>query len=582
MHDIGLALEILLDGPHPTLWDSRCKRETMRFLRKRGKDIPTRVISRLIKAILAGPARERYRGDLTDEGWGKLRDHQIRLHLHKLQESGAKLPRSAKRVYDRIQRDLPWQPRGDGAEEFPFFTSSSWVDREDPGTMEDFAAMSVESFVQWAEKQTGRPWECGGGWHVFVASKSKAAFKLLRSAAEFGVWPVLPWYTLLSEFETPKNLKREIAKTLVNMPLGVLANLDLQSARWLEHVRETLPKGSRQNLWRRIWDASVMGDAPEGDLNFDMALNHAGGVLGNIIYSEMAEYIPQAAAGEHPGLPRQLSPDFEKIAEDDSPTAKLARIGMVPMLYIFYRIDPEWTRRALLRRMDLDDSDVFDPHLWEGFLWNARCSDDLLVAIKEMFFKVLRNLDRIPERIRNHGPQLFIFMAIPPDRGIDSDESKGVLYNFGPEFLADAAWALKDLLEAAGNKSPALWRETISPWFDQAWPKSPKHRSPELSEKLAWMAIDAGAAFRDVVRDIESVITQEEWEGALYHLMKNEKESRLVSRFPGAALTLADKLVGDKPSLIGNTLKDILDAISKADPESRTTATFKRLTFMAE
>ncbi len=577
MHDIGLALEIVLDGPHPTLWDSRCKRETLRFLRKRGKDIPRRGYSRLIKAIVAGPTWERNRSDLTDEEWTGLRDHQIRLYLHKLQESGAVLPKSAKKVFERIQRDLPWQPRGDFSEEFPFFTWSRWGHPDESGPMEDFSAMSAEDFVQWAATQKGRPWECGGGWHVFVASKSKAALKLLRSAAERDVWPVLPWYPLLSQFETSKNLKREISKTLAHMPLGVLAELDLQAAQWLEHVRGNLPKGLRQSLWRWIWDASLMGDAPEGDLNFDLTLNHAGGVLGSVLYSELADYIPQVAEGEHPGLPKQLRPDFEKIAEGDGASAKLARVRLAPMLYVLHRIDPTWTARALLSRMDLDDSETFDPYLWEGYLWHARWSDDLLAAIKVLFFKVLRNLERIPERIRNHGPQLFIQIAIPPDRGVDTDEAKGVLYNFGPEYLADAAWALKDMLQAAGNKSPALWRETISPWFDKAWPKRPQDRSLELSGKLAWMAIDAGDAFPDVVRDIEDLITQEEWESALFHLKMKEEETGLVSRFPSAALTLVDKLVGDKLRLADSTIKPLLDAISNGDPELRENAAFKRL-----
>ena len=177
-------------------------------------------------------------------------------------------------------------------------------------------------------------------------------------------------------------------------------------------------------------------DAPEGDLGFDMTLNHAGGVLGNILYDEMAEYIPHVLAGENPGLPRQLRSDFDKIAEGESPSAKLARIRLAPMLYVLHRIDPEWTRRALLGRMDVDDSESFDAHLWEGYLWHARWSDDLLVVIKELLFKVLRHLDLIPERIRSHGPQLFIHMAIPPGRGIDRDEAKGVNSVFSMIFYA--------------------------------------------------------------------------------------------------------------------------------------------------
>ena len=201
MHDVSLALEILLDGPYPTLWDSRTMRESLRFLRKRGKEIPNKDLSRLIKAILVGPPRERYRTDLTDEEWAERRDHQIRLRFHKLLESGAILPKSALRVYERIQQDFPWQTRGDRSEEFPFFMSSGWVDRDDPGTMEDFAAMSAENFIEWAGTLTGRPWDCGGGWHVFVENEPKTAMKLLRGAAERGTWPVPPWYIILSQFE---------------------------------------------------------------------------------------------------------------------------------------------------------------------------------------------------------------------------------------------------------------------------------------------------------------------------------------------------------------------------------------------
>ena len=225
---------------------------------------------------------------------------------------------------------------------------------------------------------------------------------------------------------------------------------------------------------------------------------------------------------------------------------------------------------------------MFDPCLWEGYLWSPRFTDDLLVAFQELFFKVLANLDRISDHIRNHGPQLFIHMAIPPNRHIGTDEAKGVLYKMGHDELGDAVWALKDMLQAAGDKSPTLWRESIGPWFDEAWPKRPRDRSQSLSEKLAWMAIDAGDAFPDVVRAVVDFMTQEEWESALFHLMKKEEEIGLVSRFPNAALTLADKLVGDKPNLIGKTLKDLLDAISTADPELRTTAPFGRLALKAQ
>lgn len=587
MPDVNLGLEILLGGLHPALWDEHIKRETFRFLRKCGQDIPKKDLTRLTNAILEGPPRQRYREDLTDDEWIELRDHAIRQRLHKLVESDAPLPKKAQRAYDRIQRNLPWQPRGDRSEEFSFFMTSGFVDREESGPIEDFANMSVEEFVQWSNSQTGVPWECGGGWNLFFENEGRAALKLLRDAAMHGVWPIQPWYTALSRFEkagnVPKTVEQEIANTLAEMPLEVLTKLAMQAAQWLESTRPKLTKTRRQYLWRQIWNASLLGEIPKDNLDFNMTLNHAGGILGSVLYDEMAEYIPQVPpAGENPGLPRQLRADFETIAEGDGPSAKLARVRMTSMLHILFRIDPNWTARALFNRMNLDDTITFDPYLWEGYLWSPRFTDDLLVAFKELFFKVLANLDCIPERIRNHGPQLFIHMAIPPNRHIDTDEAKGVLYKMEHDELADAAWALKEMLQAAGDKSPALWRETIGPWFDEAWPRRPRDKSQSISEKLAWMAIDAGDAFPDVVSAIKHILTPEEWQSALFHLTKKEEEARIVSRFSGAALTLADKLVGDRPNIMGDTLKTLLDAISRAEPKLKRSAAYKRLALKAE
>ncbi len=151
-----------------------------------------------------------------------------------------------------------------------------------------------------------------------------------------------------------------------------------------------------------------------------------------------------------------------------------------------------------------------------------------------------------------------------------------------PVEVGDPARIVFLMLQAAGDKSPALWRETIGPWFDEAWPRRPRDRSQNLSEKLAWMAVDSGDAFPDVVRAIKDILTEEEWQSALFHLTKKEEEARLVSRFSGPSLTLADKIVGDRPNILGDTLKTLLDAISKAEPKLRRTAAYKRLALKAE
>ena len=229
---------------------------------------------------------------------------------------------------------------------------------------------------------SGKPWECGGGWNRFVENDIEASVKLLKGAADNEIWPIAPWYTLLSLFgrtgeeNAVSGMEHEVAVLLVNMPSKELAELDLQLARWLEGTWQKLGKKQRRELWGRIWSA-LLNKAPQGDLDYDMTLNYAGGILGSILYKEMVGCIPNVSAGENPGIPSWLRPDFEKIATED-PSAKLARVRIAPMLVTLYRIDPDWTNRAFFSRMNPDDKAAFDPHLWEGYFWSARWPTDLL------------------------------------------------------------------------------------------------------------------------------------------------------------------------------------------------------------
>lgn len=586
MPDTALGIELLLDGPYPTLWDNRCRRETLRFLRKRGADLSRSERSRLLHRIMEGPAREEYSNVITEEEWTEIRDHQVRLHLYKLVESGMSLPLYARREYDRIQNDLPWEPPTDHSEEFPYFVSSgTWAD-DRQGEIEDFGSMSAEAFVQWAESQTDVPWMCGGGWYFFVENEIERSVELLTGAAVREKWPLHPWHAIVSKDPqsggTSKAITRTIAALLLRMPVETLSVLGVPAARWLESARDSLPKRLRQDLWRNMWAASVSAGEPDGELNFDRTLNHAGGILGKVVYDEMASYISHVAPREHPGLPRPLRADFEMIAESDGASARLARVRLAPLLYILNRVDPDWTRRALLDRMDPDQSETFEPFLWEGFLWNPKWSEDLLQSIKELFFKMLRNLEKIPQPVRRRGPELFIYMAIPPDRMIETSESKDVLYSMKASDLANAAWVLRSMLEAAGNKALALWRETIGPWFDEAWPKQPAARSSELSQNLAWMAIDADEAFPEIVEKIADIMLPEEHHSALFHLQSKNEESDLIGRHPKSALTLTGKLVGSDIRHAGAMVKEILDTISAADSGLSTDSEFHRLQVLVE
>ena len=156
------------------------------------------------------------------------------------------------------------------------------------------------------------------------------------------------------------------------MPIDVLTELVSAAAKWLERAWAKLGDEEKLPLWRRIWDASVNSQGPEDGWDIDAAINYAAGILAGVLYEELAENIPNPKPGQNEGFPIDLKIDFERLAESDNLSAKLARVRMAPMLFTLYRVNPDWTIRVFFSRMNPEDTAKFDAYIWEAFfLWGA-------------------------------------------------------------------------------------------------------------------------------------------------------------------------------------------------------------------
>lgn len=583
--DIEVGLQILLDTTKPTLWGSQCLRETLRFLRKRGQHLQKKQLRRLVRVILQGPPRDMYKRNLTENEWTLRFENEVHLRLHKLKESGVALPARAEKTYTRIQSTRPFQPRGDHSEEFciymNFDSKHDPIDQELP--LENFSAMSTAQFISWLNKEKNQgkpPWECGGGWLKFVDNDTEAALMKLKDAADKDVWVANTWYRLLFVCRTHENVphqaNKQVAKLLIEMPDSDLGEISREAAEWLEAVRPILKKTHRMKLWRKIWESSVTAEKSEQELEFNVIQNHTGGILGNVLYQELIEICPDIGNAQNTGFPRQLAWGFNRISESDSLSSRLARIRLSPMLFVFYRIHPDWTERTFFRRMDPSDAEYFDQYLWEGFFMFARCPTDLLAAIKDSLLQVLGQLDLLPEQIRSSAVTVFTYLAVPPINGINTEEAKTVIWKLEQKKLPEVAEVLENLLNDAGEKSVALWNETIRSWFTHVWPQRSEDRSSYLSERLTIMAIRSGDAFPLVVNEIVDMLIPGNSSFALYRLVREEENTELVSKYPEASLNLAYKLFHDSTVHL-RYLQQLLDSIGKAKPALRNQPQFRQL-----
>ena len=591
--NVALGLELLLEGEHTTLWDHCVRRETLRFLRKRGGDIQGEPLNQLLEEILKGPPRELYRDSLSEKKLERFSEHETRLRLDKLTESDVHLPEAARQMYDSLPADRVTRPRNAGShpEEFGTFVSVGWggiPSFENPVTVGKLREYSVGEFVQWAEKHEREPWILRTAWTELVQQDRRTTVRHLREAGEQGCWPARLWSELLhalrdgGEESEHCTVVRAVGEQLAQMPVEALANMSVDASRWLKDNREFLETEGRLQLWRRMWQVSASADelGTERVADFQLALNHAGGILGEILYAEMADDIPAVPAGQIPGLPDRLREEFESIGEGDNLSCRLARVSMAIRLVELYRVDPKWAKEALLSRMDSACGErALEVEIWEGYFAGGRCSEDLLAAFKAELLGVLSNLRRLPDRTRSGAVRHFIHIAVWEDRGISRAEAKSVAWTWDDVSLGEAGWAIADVLQAAGNRADVLWKELIGPWFQDVWPRRETDKTPAVSEALCRIAMAVETAFPDAVERIGDLLVP----GLRDDTLRVLSNTQLAAKFPDATLRLLNKIFGDAEDEYGTEVaRKLAEKAMEAEPSLRERPEFERLRELVE
>ncbi len=576
--DTDLGLDLMLGGTHSTLWDPCTRRETLRFLRRRGADIPEEGLGVLLRETLRGPPREPYFGGLTDDQWNRLCGNEIRLRLQKLQEAGVSLPEEASETYETLPADGVTRPRRGGSypEEFNTFISFGWggvPGFEDTASMGELREWPVAEFVQWAEKHGKEPWIRRTAWENLVKQDQMAAARRLSEAGDQSCWPSTLWSELLHITRESRNggddTVREVGKALRRMPSEALANVSVEAARWLRGNRTTLEASGRLRVWHSIWAASLSADDARAAAaaNFGCALNHAGGILGEVLYAELADDISGGQLHRGRGLPTKLRQEFALVGEGDSLSARLARISLAVRLVELYRLDPAWTDRALLSRMgDQSKSSANEIGLWEGYFAGGQCSEGLLVAFKARLLGVLCDLERLPTSARARAVHHFIHLAIWHDRDISRDDAKAVAWAWDQTSLAEAAWAISEVLASAGNRADVLWSELVGSWFHTIWPGRENDKTPAVSEALCRIALAVDVTFPDVVEAIGCFLVPNLRDDTLDLIARRT----LARRHPRSTATLLDRIIGDSDDEDSReTARRILEDAIEVEPSLR-------------
>ena len=570
--EIGLAGELLLRGSEPGLWNHELHNELLRFLNIAGSRLPTGLREGIVDAIHAGPTV----GD-PDQGGRPpeaVRHAKARLLLE-LHLSGAALDSKSRSLAAEV---VSGRPEGDFDAAYEVFSGRR-----------AFATIAHEDHKSAQQLLEGPPADlehvlCDEarplGWddaNTLVCLGAQKVFEALRACAERGSFPPEPWKHLMwhlaasrPESDPDPEVEDTVARILLDAPDDFFLRVGTAAATFVRDVAEAWDK-NRESSIRAVWERAWLGTSNRIEHDSDdpvtQALNHVAGILAEAALARVGKH----AHGPQSGLSSSVRPYFDTIARCRE--GHLGRVRLTTSLNRLFRIDPEWTEEALVRRLnpDVDSSESLD--MWAGFAWSPTVGPTLLTALKPALLAVLARNDVRPKTMRAL-IALLVAICLDAPESLTESEVRDVIESLSEESLCEALRSLGSRLTGNSDERAHIWHGSIGPWLEKYWPRERGRHTARTSEILTLLVIASGDAFEQAVSWSTRVLKPIKTHGPLGRL----KHSDYLKLQPSAVLLLLDSVVNeDPPPYARGPLRGILDVILEEQPGLTHDPRFRRL-----
>ncbi len=553
---------LMADDAH-TLWSIGTKRETLRLLASNGNRLSSEQLANLENAILSGPPREMYLGDLDPTDWQRIVDRGIWIRLAKLESAGCTLSQSAKEMLDAIERSNPsWQFSEHQREEFacwtirtgdPDFEKVDQIERppNDPILLREFLL---------------RPPSKDDAWKAFCKSDFDLASEALLTLLHQNACPTWRWADALLEWSDADFARKswlKIASALTAVPDQSFKELIHNVAWWLQRVSELLQIEDIKKAEATFWNlcsmiltlyTSTQSNSVGG---VTTSINHPIGLttraLLNVWYS--------SKPNDSDLLQDPIRGIFSKICNVRDNNLIHGRLLLASEAIALFRVDSEWSRKNLLPLFDWNGDRLEATAVWNGYFWSSRLYRPLLVELKHAFLETASHLKEL-DKHSNHFPALLVHVALDTPAVYSESELQQTFQKLDAKELQIALNALVNALDASGEQAAEFWKNRIAIFWQRIWPKSVELVTNDISESIARLTVFARDEFPNALK------LTKEW---LQHL-KNPMfaiytlhESSLASKSPDAALDLLNRIVGN-PNFTPSHLADCLNAISATKP----------------
>lgn len=552
------------------LWSPEVTREVLRLLVLKGTNLRQAEHERLEMAILMGPPRSMYRDDLEPERWGDLTDRSVWLRLAKLRASGITLGAAASKRFEDLSRaHAEWELAPNERDEFSIWTSGTGdPDSEDLQEI-NIAPTSRRELVLWLKQPVPDhdPFY-NDTWRETCRKRLSISLTALCDLARAGDWPETRWREALQTWSDEDLVSRSwrYAALLVQaMPDDTLVKLVHQVSWWLEAVSKSVNQNEHilLDLSRRVLEKQLdaaSSKEPDGDAKDDpigKAINHPVGHVTQALLNLWFKRKPN----DGDRLPSEIEPFFTLLCNTEISQFRHGRVLLGAHSIALFRVDRQWAELRLLPIFNWATSADEARSAWSGFLWSPRLYWPLLSALKEHFLETAKHYAELGGQAQQFAAFLA-YAALESDQAFSKAEFSSAIALLPRDGLEASAEALTQALEGAGAQREEYWRNRISPFWQQVWPKSRELLTESIADDLARLSIAAGSEFPAALRAVEDWLIPISHPNYILHRLQ---ESGVCTQFPIDALRLLRAIINDH-SHASEKLKQCLLSIGQTTP----------------
>ena len=559
------------------LWGNECRPECLRFLRRAGGTIAAAELSGLEDAILAGPPEKCQVSNLDG-----TRDEAVAFRLAKL-ERGAKLSRRESGDFLEVARKK--FPDIDFGKE-----TESWELKSRGG------GPRVPRKDNLARFRAGMsPHECANmikqiraeeGWldvSEFVKGDPERAIAAYEELAAEGVWEGVNWHDFLTAPADHWAFNNRRATRLISVlnraPDDFLVDDDFGVAYALHSLARILPFSDMEKIWRKAWRNGAGKEIQEcrEDGTVRGGFMDTCGMLAEVVFMRMSR------EKDNPRFFKLL----EEILKSRAPGHKHGRAVVGGCAASLFFENQQWTKEHVLPMFDEGHPDSL--HAWVEFLKPLEMSENLAGAMKIALINVAKHTDKFGDLLWPHFAELAFHVCDRFPNVFRDEDQRRLVDNMGRETLQALCKRLQWKLQHAngGAARGKIWRDSIGPFMERAWPQRHSVKTPKNAELLGNIVIRTGDEFPDAVDWAKDFLSPIEHPiastsgGIIWALDKTEGDpiSEIPGKFPEACLRFLHRVVNLKDGRQYKSLKlrSILDRIEEAQPELRKRKEFREL-----